>query len=234
MTFKVEFHTNMGEHVILVGSAPELGQWNTNRGVRMHTTEVDFPIWSTPPISLSLPDHGPVLYKYVLKRADGRDEWESGPDRRIERADFADIMEQDVSIEDVASIDVPVMQRSPSQIKLSSTSAACRSRLISTCLALLIVAAMVHAASLLLRNQGANAAETIQKASEEFTSGFWHNLNAIMQTIHREFMIPVFNLKMHVMDAVPESWRLLLVLASCFAGAAVGAKYVTKEQTNNW
>lgn len=87
----------------------------------MHTSEVDFPFWTSPPISLSLPREGPVLYKYVLVKADGGKEWESGPDRKIERTSFSNLMEQDVYIEDVASRDASTMECGPSQIKLDST-----------------------------------------------------------------------------------------------------------------
>jgi len=154
VNFNVEFQTGFGEDVILVGSVPELGQWNTKQGVRMHTSEVDFPFWTSPPISLSLPRDEPVLYKYVITTADGRVEWESGPDRKISRTIFPDIMDEDVSIEDFASRHhAPTMERRPSQIKLNSSSyAACRSRLVATVFAFLMVAAMMHAASLLLRN----------------------------------------------------------------------------------
>eukprot|EP00930_Biecheleria_cincta_P040934 TRINITY_DN2802_c0_g1_i2.p1 TRINITY_DN2802_c0_g1~~TRINITY_DN2802_c0_g1_i2.p1 ORF type:complete len:297 (-),score=38.21 TRINITY_DN2802_c0_g1_i2:257-1147(-) len=154
VTFNVEFHTGFGEDVTLVGSAPELGQWNTKRGVKLYTSEVDFPFWTSPPISLSLPREEPVLYKYVLTTADGRVEWESGPDRKISRTSFPDVLEQDVSIEDFASRHhAPTMERRPSQIKLSSSYSACRGRLVATILALMMVAATMHAASMVLRRQ---------------------------------------------------------------------------------
>jgi hypothetical protein len=151
VTFNVEFHTGFGEHIVLVGSAPELGQWNTNKGVVMHTSEVDFPFWTSPPISLSLPREGPVLYKYVVVKADGEKEWESGPDRKIERTSFSHLMEQDIYIEDVASLNASTMECGPSHIKLDSTTTFV-SRVVAAILGVWMLAAMVHAIFLLVRN----------------------------------------------------------------------------------
>jgi len=151
VTFNVEFQTGFGEHIVLVGSAPELGQWNADRGVLMHTSEVDFPFWTSPPISLSLPREGPVLYKYVLVKADGGKEWESGPDRKIERTSFSNLMQKDVYIEDVASRDASTMECGPSQIKLDSRTTFV-SRVVAAILGVWMLAAMVHAIFLLLRN----------------------------------------------------------------------------------
>lgn len=152
VTFNVEFHTGFGEHVVLVGSAPELGQWNADRGLVMNTSEGVFPFWTSPPISLSLPREGPVLYKYVLVKADGEKEWESGPDRKIERTSFSNLKEQDVYIEDVASRDASTMECGPSQIKLDSSGSTFVSRVVAAILGVWMLAAMVHAIFLMLRN----------------------------------------------------------------------------------
>lgn len=262
VTFNVEFHTGFGEDVILVGSVPELGQWDTKQGVRLHTSEVNFPFWTSPPISLSLPREEPVLYKYVLTTADGRVEWESGPDRKISRTIFPDIMEEDVSIEDFASRHhSPTMERRPSQIKLSSSSyAACRSRLVATVFAFLMVAATMHAASLLLRNHySGNSIETtkeprvlrpssmehphpqllgtLQTATKELSTSvisLRRSLFEMIQLANRDFMILVFTFKMNVIEFLQKTWKGLLVLAIFVAGATVRASFIERRRRCSW
>jgi len=155
-TFNVEFPTGLGEYVVLVGSAPELGYWNIERGVKMHTSKEDFPFWTSPPISLSLPRQGPVCYKYVMVKADGRTEWEICPDRKIERSSFDNLMQQDVSIHDVASLDArtndaPTIDGRQGRIRLDSTTTWV-SRAVMTLLGTWMLAAVVHAVFGLLRN----------------------------------------------------------------------------------
>jgi len=155
-TFNVEFPTGLGEYVVLVGSTPELGYWNVDRGVKMQTSEFDFPFWTSPPISVSLPRQGPVFYKYVLVKPDRGTEWENGPDRKIERSSFDNIMEQDVSIHDVSSHRAPMndarmMDRRPGYIKLDS-STTWVSRGVMTLLGTWMLAAVVHAVFGLLHN----------------------------------------------------------------------------------
>lgn len=266
VTFNVEFHTGFGEDVILVGSVPELGQWNTKQGVKLNTTEVNFPFWTSPPISLSLPREEPVLYKYVLTNADGTVEWESGPDRKISRTIFPDIMEQDVSIEDFASRHhAPTMERRPSQIKLSSSSyAACRNRLVATVFAFLMVAATMHAASLLLRNHySGNSIKTLQTATKEprvlqpssaehphpqlletlqtATKGLSTSVISLrrslfetIQLANRDFMILVFTFKMNMTEFLQKAWKGLLVLAIFVAGATVRASSIARRRRCSW
>eukprot|EP00931_Biecheleriopsis_adriatica_P002553 TRINITY_DN1034_c0_g1_i3.p1 TRINITY_DN1034_c0_g1~~TRINITY_DN1034_c0_g1_i3.p1 ORF type:complete len:251 (-),score=37.00 TRINITY_DN1034_c0_g1_i3:63-815(-) len=100
--FTVEAHTQPGEHVLLVGSAPEMGEWNPARGVPLMTTDKDFPTWSTPPIRLS--GDGQLHYKYVISRFGklSNPEWESGPDRKIERSSLPTDQTEAAWIEDLA------------------------------------------------------------------------------------------------------------------------------------
>jgi len=100
--FTVEAHTQPGEHVLLVGSAPEMGEWNAARGVPLMTSDKDFPTWSTPPIRLS--GDGQLHYKYVISRFGklSNPEWESGPDRKIERSSLPTDQTETALIEDLA------------------------------------------------------------------------------------------------------------------------------------
>eukprot|EP00931_Biecheleriopsis_adriatica_P002551 TRINITY_DN1034_c0_g1_i1.p1 TRINITY_DN1034_c0_g1~~TRINITY_DN1034_c0_g1_i1.p1 ORF type:complete len:251 (-),score=50.34 TRINITY_DN1034_c0_g1_i1:422-1174(-) len=100
--FTVEAHTQPGEHVLLVGSAPEMGEWNAARGVPLMTSDKDFPTWSTPPIRLS--GDGQLSYKYVISRYGklSTPEWESGPDRKIERSSLPTDPTEAALIEDIA------------------------------------------------------------------------------------------------------------------------------------
>ena len=43
-----------GQWVAVVGSSPQLGCWDVRRSVRLHTNASSFPLWSSPPVSLSV------------------------------------------------------------------------------------------------------------------------------------------------------------------------------------
>merc|ERR1719421_1043494 len=57
--------TKHGEHVIVVGSTPELGNWDVNKGFRLGTHHSCYPIWkSDNPVVL--PKDTTALYKFVI------------------------------------------------------------------------------------------------------------------------------------------------------------------------
>jgi len=61
------------QHLYLVGSCPELGEWNPHKGVKLNDSE--FPIWSS---IVHIPrDRIPFEYKYVMLDLDGKVFWES-------------------------------------------------------------------------------------------------------------------------------------------------------------
>jgi hypothetical protein len=66
-----------------------LGAWNVCHGVRMHTTETDFPKWT---LNILLPIGSEFEYKYVIMRGDGNVEWEScEQNRKISSAEYTSI-----------------------------------------------------------------------------------------------------------------------------------------------
>lgn len=67
-------------HVYVVGSAPELGSWDTARAARMD--DAGFPVWN---LRLTLSQHSlPIEYKFILRDEQQRVTWEEGSNRRIE------------------------------------------------------------------------------------------------------------------------------------------------------
>lgn len=101
--FTVECHTKPGECVVLVGSTRELGEWMPAKGVKMMTSEQDFPRWISPPIQVSAPGNAPVSYKYLITRF-GQEScrWESGPDRKLEPSTLPRKSKETAHIEDLA------------------------------------------------------------------------------------------------------------------------------------
>lgn len=80
--FQVRVHTQTGESIGLVGSAPELGSWDLNKCVHLKTSGSGYPLWwAEVEIDfdqfLESSDRQTVEYKYVRILADGRAEWEA-------------------------------------------------------------------------------------------------------------------------------------------------------------
>ncbi|GIF20291.1 hypothetical protein BJ973_001803 [Actinoplanes tereljensis] len=75
-TFNVTATTVWGQNVYVVGSIPELGQWDPVRAVPL--SAATYPVWSA---SLSLPPNTPVEFKYLIKNTDGSWTWEPTPNR---------------------------------------------------------------------------------------------------------------------------------------------------------
>lgn len=78
--------TRMGYHVRLVGSVPALGNWQPEKGLVLHTSAAEFPLWSIQkPIHISSDDI--VEYKYVICNHDGQPfEWEGRSNRTLQLA----------------------------------------------------------------------------------------------------------------------------------------------------
>lgn len=74
------FHANTttwyGQEVHVVGSIPELGDWNPSNAVKLHAD--DYPVWKG---QASIPAGTPFEYKYIKMNPDGGVEWESGGNR---------------------------------------------------------------------------------------------------------------------------------------------------------
>jgi len=81
VTFNERRATNFGQTVYVVGSIPQLGNWNANSAVALSATKYtnSDPLWFA---SVALPAGTAFEYKYLIKGSDGNVVlWESDPDR---------------------------------------------------------------------------------------------------------------------------------------------------------
>jgi hypothetical protein len=77
-TFHLRYFTRPGENVLVCGSTPELGAWNTSQAVHMnHSGHEEWDVT----LPVRYPHH--YEYKYFVRRDSG-EEWEGGPNRRFE------------------------------------------------------------------------------------------------------------------------------------------------------
>jgi len=76
-------HTRVGLHVRVVGDCPSLGAWEPRKGLSLHTSAMEFPLWrSAEPILLKA--NATVQYKYVICDNYGvAAEWEAEPNRCV-------------------------------------------------------------------------------------------------------------------------------------------------------
>lgn len=72
-TFNVNKTTVWGQNVYLVGSIPQLGNWNTNSAIPLSPT--NYPVWNG---TVSLPTNTSFEYKYIIKDGSGNVTWEPG------------------------------------------------------------------------------------------------------------------------------------------------------------
>jgi 4-alpha-glucanotransferase len=80
--FSLPFQTEYGQSLLMVGSAPELGQWDAPRGLRMRQ-QTDH-IW-TAQIILTPDDQTPITYRYAIEDTNGSIlQTERGQNRRFE------------------------------------------------------------------------------------------------------------------------------------------------------
>lgn len=80
--FEVNARTQTGEFIGLVGSTPELGQWDASKCVRLNTNSDLYPLWWADVDIAVDPASDPsnsqaIEYKYIRIRPDGRTEWEA-------------------------------------------------------------------------------------------------------------------------------------------------------------
>ncbi|MEU4241764.1 S8 family serine peptidase [Actinoplanes sp. NPDC026619] len=75
-TFNVTGSTVYGQNLYVVGSIPELGQWDPARAIPL--SAATYPVWSA---SVSLPPNTAIEFKYLIRNTDGSWTWESTPNR---------------------------------------------------------------------------------------------------------------------------------------------------------
>eukprot|EP00742_Colponemidia_sp_Colp-10_P008648 GILJ01009382.1.p1 GENE.GILJ01009382.1~~GILJ01009382.1.p1 ORF type:complete len:1037 (-),score=136.84 GILJ01009382.1:160-3270(-) len=73
--FRVKSETKYGETVRITGDSPMLGEWRHQDGVRLTTSEDQYPVWYTTE-PLTLPSGIPVNYKYVIMEGPLLKRWE--------------------------------------------------------------------------------------------------------------------------------------------------------------
>lgn len=81
--FEVECdRTNPGESVFIVGSAPELGTWSVEKGVRCGTSSGKFPVWMQ---AVTMKTTGKLEFKIVIAKDGGAGaRWEDGDNKSLE------------------------------------------------------------------------------------------------------------------------------------------------------
>lgn len=77
--FKIQYSTNFGEEMYLVGSADELGAWDLSRKVHMAWNKDNY--WT---VKIQIPaDRKAVEYKFIVGH-NGNNRWEGGQNHRFE------------------------------------------------------------------------------------------------------------------------------------------------------
>ncbi|MFG2825424.1 carbohydrate-binding module family 20 domain-containing protein [Kitasatospora sp. NPDC048365] len=80
VTFKLNATTDYGDTVLLAGSSPELGAWDTAKAVPLTTDARAYPTWSA---TVRITPGGSVQYKYLKRTAAGDLTWENTPNRSL-------------------------------------------------------------------------------------------------------------------------------------------------------
>jgi hypothetical protein len=69
--------TSYGENIFVVGSVPQLGNWDTSNAIPLDPA--NYPVWAA---TVYLPPNTAFQYKFIRKETDGSVEWESDPNRQ--------------------------------------------------------------------------------------------------------------------------------------------------------
>ncbi len=79
--FQVNAHTQLGEQIVLVGTSPALGDWDTRNGIVLQSDPDRYPLWSAE-VDLPASSGSVVDYKYLRRKPNGQEEWESWGENR--------------------------------------------------------------------------------------------------------------------------------------------------------
>jgi regulator of replication initiation timing len=89
VTFWMKFHVDYGQHIVLVGSMPELGSWILADGISLTWSEGD--LWNA---TVELPSTSVLEYKYVVVGQGGHAvSWQSGNNSVLAISDNEDEVE---------------------------------------------------------------------------------------------------------------------------------------------
>jgi len=69
--------TAYGENIFVVGSLPQLGNWDPSNAIPLNP--VNYPVWGA---TVYLPPNTPFEYKFIRKESNGAIVWESDPNRQ--------------------------------------------------------------------------------------------------------------------------------------------------------
>ncbi|KAI9433226.1 glycoside hydrolase [Lactarius indigo] len=69
--------TIYGDNIFVVGSAPQLGNWDPSNAIPLDPT--NYPVWAA---TVYLPSNTPFQYKFIRKQSNGTIVWESDPNRQ--------------------------------------------------------------------------------------------------------------------------------------------------------
>jgi len=80
---QVNVQINVGEAIAVIGSLPELGEWQVNRSILLQTDNQRYPQWWTEiAIDHSQIKNSKIEYKYLRIKANGAIQWERGSKNR--------------------------------------------------------------------------------------------------------------------------------------------------------
>jgi len=89
VSFELSCETAFGETLVVVGGAPELGEWDIAKGVPLQTSPEVYPVWCSEAVQLaSAAPEQVVEYKYI-KVCHGGHQWEGGANRTLAVHDCA-------------------------------------------------------------------------------------------------------------------------------------------------
>mmetsp|Transcript_91883 Transcript_91883/g.230956 ORF Transcript_91883/g.230956 Transcript_91883/m.230956 type:complete len:499 (+) Transcript_91883:94-1590(+) len=84
VAFSVHAETNLGDRVLVVGSAQALGAWNPDVALELQTGPASYPCWSGAVRLLGDQMDGSCIeYKFVIVRQSGGVDWEGGHNRQL-------------------------------------------------------------------------------------------------------------------------------------------------------
>jgi Starch binding domain len=88
--FSITYNTQFGERIFVVGSSPDLGDWDISKGLELHWTENN--VWTG---TANLSD-SPIEYKYVCI-SEYCNKWEGGVNRVLssESLESSDVWQED-------------------------------------------------------------------------------------------------------------------------------------------
>lgn len=83
-TFEISCNfTKLGEDIYITGNCSDIGNWNSDKSVKLFTNENLFPVWKTPVIELNLKNNT-LEYKYLIKSSSNpKGTWENFPENRL-------------------------------------------------------------------------------------------------------------------------------------------------------